>query len=532
MIFSPSQKLCSTFSWVCLCLLVISFHCTANMATADELKPKYIASTANNLLIDTDELNIALIPLTKDELNIEAIAWFNLVKDNATIVSRAEILVNQDKRRIVAAEKISEISKQSATLSELAKSDQVALEKLKNDIEEIKQITKSFNQEKAIKTVNEMTTSSESLNKLAEKAGDFKKTLQHEREYLIKNLTLLRSNKNNALARFQLVVEAWELKGGDTKDFKLYAEALSGTNINLTDSDAAWLTVHGWFFSKDGGIRWITNIIKFAVALLIVSILSMSIGKIVDSAVNRNKKVSTLLKQFIAVSVRRVILIIGFIMSLTLIEINVAPLLALIGAAGLVVGLALQGTLSNFASGMLILIYRPFDVGDIITTDGVSGTVHSMTLLSTSVRTFDNQHLIVPNNSIWGSTITNVTGSKTRRVDLIFGIGYGDDITKAETIMRKIVDNHPLVLKSPEPVIKVNELGNSSVNFVCRPWVKTENYRNVFWDITRQVKEEFTKQGVTIPFPQQDVHVYNVANNTLDSAQKKSNDTFEFAKKD
>ena len=532
MIFCPNQKLYSFFSWVCLCLLVISFSCTTNIATAGELTPKYIASTANDILIDIDELNIALIPLTKDELNVEAIAWFNLVKGSATIVSKAEILVNQDKSRIAAAEKISEISKQSATLLELAKSDQVALEKLKKDIEEIKQITKSFNQEKAIKAVNEMTKSSESLNKLAEKAGDFKKTLQQEREDLIKNLTLLRTNKNNTLTRFQLVLEAWEVKGGDTVDFQLYAKALTGTNLDLTDGDAAWLTVHGWFFSNDGGIRWLTNIIKFMLALVIVAILSMSIGKIVDSAVNRNKKVSILLKQFIAVSVRRVILTIGFIMSLTLIEINVAPLLALIGAAGLVVGLALQGTLSNFASGMLILIYRPFDVGDIITIDGVSGTVHSMTLLSTSVRTFDNQHLIVPNNNIWESTITNVTGSKTRRVDLIFGIGYGDDIEKAETIMRKIVDNHPLVLKSPETVIKVNELGNSSVNFVCRPWVKTQNYRDVFWDITRQVKEEFTKQGVTIPFPQRDVHVYSVANNTLDSAQKKSNDTFEFVKKE
>lgn len=532
MIFSPAEKLNSLFSWACFCLLLITLHCSTNLANAEELKPKYTASTANDLLVDTDELNIALIPLTKDELHIEAIAWFNLVKDKAAIVSKAEILVNQDKRRIAAAEKISEISKQSATLLELAKSDQAALEELKKDIEEIKQITKSFNQEKAIKTVNEMTSSAESLNQLAEKAGDFKKTLQSEREYLIKNLTLLRSNKNNALTRFQLVLDAWELKGGDVKDFKLYAEALTGTNIHLTDGDAAWLTVHGWFFSKDGGIRWVTNIIKFILALMMVSFLSMTIGKIIDKAVNRNKKVSTLLKQFIAVSVRRVILVIGFIMSLTLIEINVAPLLALIGAAGLVVGLALQGTLSNFASGMLILIYRPFDVGDIITTDGVSGTVHSMTLLSTSVRTFDNQHLIVPNNSIWGSTITNVTGSKTRRVDLVFGIGYGDDITKAETIMQTIVDNHPLVLKSPEPIIKVNELGNSSVNFVCRPWVKTENYRDVFWDITRQVKEEFTKQGVTIPFPQRDVHVYSVANNTLDSTKEKSNDTFEVAKKE
>jgi small conductance mechanosensitive channel len=313
MIFSSNQKKYSSFSRVYLCLLLVVFYSTANTAIANDVKSTYVASTASNLLIDTDELDIALIPLTKDELNIEAIAWFNLVKEKATIVSDAEILVNQDKRRIAAAEKISEISKHSATLLAHAKNDKVALEKLKDDIEEIKQITQIFNQQKAVNTVNEMTKTSESLTKLAEQAGDFKKNLQHEREYLIKNLTLLRSNKNNALARFQLVLEAWEIKGGDTADFKLYAKALTGTNLDLTDGDAAWLTVHGWFFSKDGGVRWLTNIIKFVVALLIVSILSMSIGKIVDSAVNRNNKVSILLKQFIAVSVRRVILTIGLL---------------------------------------------------------------------------------------------------------------------------------------------------------------------------------------------------------------------------
>ena len=532
MIYITAAKQCSLLPSVCLLLLLFMFYSTTNLTIAKQLEPSYVAATASNLLIDTNELNIALAPLTKDELNVEAIAWFTLVKDKATIVSKAEILVNQDKRRIAAAEKISVISKQSATLVDLAQNDQVALEKLKADIEEIKQITKIFDQEKAINTVNAMTKTSESLNKLAEKAGDFKKNLQDEREYLIKNLTQLRSDKNNALARFQIVIDALQTKGGDTNEYQLYVTALSGSTVDLTDKDAAWLTIEAWIFSADGGIKWLTNTLKFFISLCIVYLLSFTIGKLIDTALKRNKKVSILLKQFIQVSVRRVIIIIGFIMSLTLIEIDVAPLLALIGAAGLVVGLALQGTLSNFASGMLILIYRPFDVGDIITTDGVSGTVHSMTLLSTSVRTFDNQHLIVPNNSIWGSTITNVTGSKTRRVDLVFGIGYGDDLEKAETIMRQIVDKHPMVLKSPETVIKVNELGNSSVNFVCRPWVKTQNYRDVFWDITRQVKEEFTKQGVTIPFPQRDVHVYNVANNTLDYEQEKSNDTFEDPKKE
>jgi len=127
------------------------------------------------------------------------------------------------------------------------------------------------------------------------------------------------------------------------------------------------------------------------------------------------------------------------------------------------------------------------------------------------INTPDNQMVIVPNNSVWGSSITNITGSDTRRVDLIFGISYDDDIDKAQHIMEELVSNHELVLKEPEPVIRVNELANSSVNFICRPWVKTGDYWTVYWDLTRAVKQRFDKEGISIPYPQQDVHFYNVA---------------------
>jgi small conductance mechanosensitive channel len=471
----------------------------------------YIAVTTNNANIDLGELEFALTPLTKDELTVEVGAWLAILKARATIVSEAEILVSQKQKKILAAQEISDISVESAVLLNKSKNDEAAAKELKEDLAEIKSLARDIKHKKADKAVDELSKTPEALNELAQKADKYSDKMQKRRELLIKNLTQLREEKNDALERFQLVLTSWESKGGDGTELHLYANALSGTNVDLTDGDAAWLTIKGWLFSQDGGLRWLANIIKFTLALLLVYLLSRTAGKITDAALNRNSNLSTLLKLFIKVSVRRVILIIGFIVSLTLIEINVAPVLALIGAAGLVVGLALQGTLSNFASGMLILIYRPFDVGDIIEIDGVTGTVHSMTLLSTSIKTFDNQHLVVPNNNIWGTTIVNVTGSRTRRVDLVFGIGYGDDMVKAEKIMLDVVSKHELVLDNPAPIVKVNELADSSVNFVCRPWVKTENYLDVYWDITRQVKEEFDKQGVSIPFPQRDVHVHQVA---------------------
>jgi len=194
--------------------------------------------------------------------------------------------------------------------------------------------------------------------------------------------------------------------------------------------------------------------------------------------------------------------------ALAALEVNISPLLALIGGAAFVVGLALQGTLSNFAQGLIILAYQPFDVGDVIDAGGVSGVVESMNMLSTTIRTFDNKVVIVPNGKIGGDTITNATASDTRRVDLTFGIGYSDDIDKAEAVLTKLVTDHPLVLADPAPVIKLNELADSSVNFVVRPWTKTGDYWTVYWDLIKGVKQAFDREGISIPFPQQDVHMH------------------------
>jgi len=206
---------------------------------------------------------------------------------------------------------------------------------------------------------------------------------------------------------------------------------------------------------------------------------------------------------------------VGFVVALSMLEINVGPLLAAIGAVGFIIGFALQGTLSKFAAGIMILIYRPYDVGDFVDIGGTFGTVDAMTIVSTTLMTLDNQKVVVPNNMIWGDKITNVTGTDKRRVDMVFGIGYSDDIAKAQRILEEILVDHEAILKDPEPVVKVHELADSSVNFVVRPWVKTENYWNVYWDITKTVKLRFDDEGISIPFPQRDVHVYN---NSVDTA--------------
>jgi small conductance mechanosensitive channel len=196
----------------------------------------------------------------------------------------------------------------------------------------------------------------------------------------------------------------------------------------------------------------------------------------------------------------------GILIALSQVGISLGPLLAGLGIAGFIIGFALQDTLSNFASGMLILIYRPFDVGDFVTAGGVTGKVSHMSLVNTTFKTIDNQVLVVPNNMIWSGVVTNVTAQRLRRVDLVFGVAYSDDVEKVEKVLAEIVASHELVLDTPEPMIKLHELADSSVNFVVRPWVKTDDYWDVYWDLLRTVKIRFDAEGITIPFPQREIH--------------------------
>jgi small conductance mechanosensitive channel len=229
---------------------------------------------------------------------------------------------------------------------------------------------------------------------------------------------------------------------------------------------------------------------------------------------------SDLLRNFLLKSVRRVVLAIGIIMAVAALGVEMGPLMAVMAGATFVIGFALQDTLGNFASGLMIMFYRPFDVGDLVEISGILGQVDSVNLVSTKIRTVDNKAVIVPNNSVWGNVITNVTGVTTRRVDMVFGIGYEDDIAKAQKVLEEIVASTDAVLKNPEPVVKLHELGDSSVNFVCRPWVRPDDYWDVYWSITRAVKERFDAEGISIPFPQRDVHVHSHEHSKADTTSQ------------
>jgi small conductance mechanosensitive channel len=258
------------------------------------------------------------------------------------------------------------------------------------------------------------------------------------------------------------------------------------------------------------------KLIIFSFLILVSYYLSKLTGRVTRKAIERSKgSVSKLMGDMLVAITSRLVLIIGVLMAVSQMGVSLAPVLAGIGVIGFIVGFALQDTLSNFASGIMILVYRPYDVGDFIETGAVKGNVESMNLVSTTVLTIDHQTLIIPNNKIWGDVINNLTAQKMRRVDMTYAVGYDADLVQVENILMDIVENHPLTLPEPACLVKVHELGEYSVNFIVRPWVKTPDYWPVYWDLTRAIKDRFDQAGIKIPFPQSDVNLYQNSEKSL-----------------
>ena len=248
---------------------------------------------------------------------------------------------------------------------------------------------------------------------------------------------------------------------------------------------------------------------------LIVAILIYYIGRFIVRLVvgglrrvMQRQNVEKTLETFVCNLVRIALMVMIIIAAIGALGIQTTSFIAIFGAAGLAIGLALQGSLSNFAAGVLIVLFRPYKVGDFVEAAGISGTVEQVQILTTILKTPDNKQIIVPNSQIMDSIITNYSANPTRRVDLTVGVSYDDDIDKVLATLRELVDAEERILKDPECLIKVQALADSSVNFVVRPWVNSADYWGVYFDLTEAIKKRFDQDGITFPFPQQDVHLY------------------------
>lgn len=254
------------------------------------------------------------------------------------------------------------------------------------------------------------------------------------------------------------------------------------------------------------------KILMAVVILFAGRFIAKWLGNTVESLLKK-REMDVAIQHFVSALVYYAALVFVVIAALGQLGIHTASFVAVIGAAGLAVGLALQGSLANFAAGVLILIFKPFRVGDFVEVAGVSGVVAKILVFTTELNTGDNKRVIIPNGQAMGGTITNYSANDTRRVDLIFGISYGDDIDKAKAALQAVVDADARILKDPAPTIAVVELADSSVNFVVRPWVNKADYWDIYFGLTEAVKKRFDQDGISIPFPQTDVHLYKAAEN-------------------
>jgi len=323
-------------------------------------------------------------------------------------------------------------------------------------------------------------------------------------------LVELRTEETDIIARTKVIMEALETKGGDVTSARSFLAAVSDlTTSGDAETRAAALiaSVRSWLKSPEGGIKLLQRLALAVVLFSFFWFISRYAGKAVGKGLEKRRNISNLLINFAKKMAGGLVFFIGILMALAAMGISIGPLMAALGAGGFIVGFALQETLGNFASGMMIMIYRPFDVKDYVSISGDEGTVREMSLVSTTLLTLDNKVLIIPNKSVWGNTIVNYTGEDIRRVDMVFGIGYGDDIPKAMRVLEEMAQAHPKTLDEPGVSVEVLELGDSSVNLSCRPWVKTQDYWSVMWELTRQIKMRFDEDDISIPFPQRDVHM-------------------------
>jgi small conductance mechanosensitive channel len=311
--------------------------------------------------------------------------------------------------------------------------------------------------------------------------------------------------------KLELILKEWEAKGAkpeNVAEYRNYVNAVVRSELKATDAKTLSKWFLSWLTSADGGVKIGLSILSLIASLFFVVFLAKVFTGFVKRALHKIPDMSNLLREFVSKIAYWIITAIGIVIALSLFGIDMTPLLAVFGGASFIIGFAMQSTLSNLASGLLLMITKPFDVGDVIDAAGVAGTVQNVSIVSTTILTFDNQVIVVPNTKVWDSVITNVNASDIRRVDLTFGIGYDDDIDLARQTLATLVSSHPLVLDDPAPVIRVHELADSSVNIICRPWAKSDDYWDVYWDLLQQAKERFDAVGLSIPFPQRDVHVY------------------------
>ncbi|EGJ32504.1 MULTISPECIES: mechanosensitive ion channel domain-containing protein [Moorena] len=532
--------------------------------------PNQKAVTTADPTIPIEELELMLKPLTLDELEGEAKGWMFLLKTKVKELSDAEIAVKrknreleQSKEAVDALEEAKEALEEATETKEkieteaspsgrveandAAEEAKEALEKAQKSVEEAVKEEEKTQQDKTLQGAidkavegteeekDKAKTSDEEVAKVQEQIGTIsnkvvtdeqqqKKTEQglekaqekieeaveaktEVKKQVLVNITKLRDERAGLSERFEVVLEELETKGGDVELYKKYVNAISGIKVDVTDTQGTWITIVGWLQSKEGGQRWANNIGKCLGIIAGFSILSVILSTVLEKSLGMFPNISVMLGQFLVTLTRQGLFVVGILVGITALEVSIGPLIAMIGAAGFVVAFAFQSTLGNLANGLMILLYKPFDVGDTIEVAGVKGKVQDVNLICTTIKTSQNKIIIVPNNSVWGNVIENETISPVRAIFITVRISYANSITEAIQVLKDIANSHPLVLEDPGPWIDTGELAEYAVNIWFMVYTKREDYWTAYCDLRQIIKERFEEEGIVIPLPSQEIYI-------------------------
>ncbi|MEA5552865.1 mechanosensitive ion channel domain-containing protein [Anabaena cylindrica UHCC 0172] len=473
---------------------------------------------------ETGELDKAKEALDKAKKEREALTSGSLAYDNAT--KKIDKLDAAIKAFEEAQTKGKEFVPDSPEFKEATKKLDAAKKNLKQVREEIEGIktpdaTKQSSQELnkaataldntkiegdgstkvagSIETVNDkdnLKTKGEKLEKAAEqldKNADAEAKLKNQ---LVANVTELQSDRTAIVDRFKIVLAELERKGGDPKAYQQYIEAISIVAVDLKDSEGALVRLVSWIKSGEGGLRWATNIGKFVGIVIASTIVSQILGIILNRSLKRIGGTSELLRHFTVMVVKRGGIVVGVMLALTALEVSLGPILALLGGASFVLAFALQSNLGNFASGLMIMFNKPFDIGDEVKVDGIWGYVDSISLANTKIKGFAGQMYVIPNNNVWGGMIENLTYAEIRKVSIWLRISFNEDLEHIQKLLVEIIKSHPKILQDPKPGKFLWSVEDYYFSIGVSGWTTTDDFWGVHEDVIQMIQERFKQENI------------------------------------
>ena len=402
-----------------------------------EEEPPIQAVTANDPKISISLLEVLLKPLTQENLQVEADAWFALLQAKAEEISAREAAIQRQ-----------------------------------------------------------------------EVEGEIGGEVDTAKEQNVVAVTQLKTEQSILANRFTTVLDALDAKGGDTTAYRQYAAVVSGLEFNLTNAEGLGLRFTTWLTSPEGGIRLGFDLLRFVGILIAATLISPRLGQLTDSALTRVTSISNLFRSFVVIIVQRGVLVVGALIALAAVGVNLGPILALVGGASFVLAFALQSNLGNFASGLMLLINKPFDVGDEVKVAGYWAYVDSISLASTKLKDFSGSLITVPNNTVWGGDIINYTHADIRKIGLSIHVKFTQDIDVIDQMWMEITAAHPKVLKTPASgLFPWNSSYNYYIPIGLGAWSKTDDYWQVYVDLLKQVQQRLEELNIELAAPIQNIKV-------------------------